>query len=400
MPGKPVRWLVANVLVPAAIAVLLFSLLEAGCRVGGRLRTGSWPVTEQEKATRLIRAIGEGYRVHPFLAVAGRPGAVLRIPGHVARFNSLGLRGPEVEVPKPVGRFRVVCEGGSTTFDLLAADDASTWPARLGRLLGPGAEVVNGGFPGWTSVQSLIALELRDVDLSPDLVVVFSGINDLQPAGHVPFARDYSVGHGEILPRVLGAVPPPLPPASRLVFVEWLLHRLGRVPETIDGRGYAPAWDWRGGTRRDEMPPEAVDVYRRNLRSTAAVAAAFGARTLFVAQTARLRAGREEADRVYLESWTPGLTVRGYLDGVRRYNEAAKALSAEGVAAFVDPFAGDAFGDADFLDPVHFSPEGSERFARLLAAEVGRLRGGGGAAPLANMATESAAPASGVDERR
>jgi lysophospholipase L1-like esterase len=253
---------------------------------------------------------------------------------------------------------------------------------------------VNGGFPGWTSVQSLVALELRDVDLAPDLVVVFSGINDLQPAGHVPFARDYAVGHGEILPRVLGAVPPPLPLVSRLVFVEWLRKRIAPPRPGIDGRGYAPAWEWRGGARRDAMPEEAVDVFGRNLRATAAVAAAFGARTLFVAQTARLRAGREEEDRVYLESWTPGLTWRGYLDGVRRYNDAARALAGEGVAAYFDPFSGSGFGDADFQDPVHFSEAGSERFARALAAAIGRLRAEGDGAPLAKMAAGSAAPAS------
>ncbi len=400
MRAGSLRWIAANVLVPAAIAVVLFSVLEVGWRVAGRLRSGEWPVTDQERGTLQVRSIGAAYRLHPFLAVSGRPGAVLRLPGHVAAFNSVGIRGPEVEMPKPKGRFRVVCEGGSTTFDLLAADDASTWPARLARELGPGADVVNGGFPGWTSVQNLIALELRDVDFSPDLVIVFAGINDTQPAGHVPFFRDYSVGHGEILPRILGAVPPPLPFVSRLVFVEWLRNRMGSVKYGVDSRGYAPAWQWHGGARRDVMPEEGVDVFRRNLRSMAGVAAAFSARTLFVAQTARLRAGREEEDRDYLESWTPGLTWKGYLDGVSRYNDAAQKLAGEGVASFFDPFASGRFSDADFADPAHFSATGSERFARLLAAEVGKIRSGVAAAPLANIAAGSVVSGPDQHERR
>lgn len=400
MLTKPVRWLVANVLVPAAIAVALLFILEVGWRVAGRLRSGEWPITEQERGTRMIRAIGVAYRLHPFLAVSGRPGAVLRLLGHEVTFNSFGTRGPDVEMPKPKGRFRVVCEGGSTTFDLLAADDASTWPARLARELGPGADVVNGGFPGWTSVQNLVALELRDVDFSPDLVVVFAGINDTQPAGHVPFFRDYSVGHGEILPRILGAVPPPLPFVSRLVFVEWLRKRIGPVQRGVDGHGYAPAWKWSGGARRDVMPDEGVDVFRRNLRSMAGVAEAFGARILFVAQTARLRAGREEADRVFIESWTPGLTSRGYLDGVRRYNAAARQLADEGVASFFDPFAPGGFADADFADPVHFSAAGSGLFARLLAAEVEKVRAGAAAAPLANIRTGPVGSGPDQHERR
>lgn len=386
MLGRLLRALASNVLVPLAIAVALLLLLEGGFRLAGRLASGAWPVTAQEKDTEFVRRLGQAYRRHPFLSVAARPGAVIRIPGHVARFNSLGLRGPEVEMPKPPGRFRVVCEGGSTTFDLLAADDAAAWPALLGALLGPGADVVNGGFPGWTSVQSLVALELRDVDLSPDLVVVFSGINDLQPAGHVPFVRDYSVGHGEILPRVLGADPPALPLVARSVFVEWLRVRLGRKKAGVDERGYAPAWEWKGGARRPRMPEEAVAVFARNLRSTAAVARAFGARTLLVAQTARVRAGHESFDRTFLESWTPGLDADGYLDGVARYNAAARALAAEGVALFVDPFADGAFTDADFEDPVHFSAAGSRRFAARLALQIDALRRGDHAPDAANIA--------------
>ena len=55
---------------------------------------------------------------------------------------------------------------------------------------------------------------------------------------------------------------------------------------------------------------------------------------------------------------------------MRRYNAAARQLADEGVASFFDPFASGGFTDADFADPVHFSPAGSDRFARLLAAEV------------------------------
>lgn len=392
MLQKGLRLVATNVLVPAAIAVALFLALEGGCRVSGRVQTGAWPVTAQERETRFVRSLGQAYRKHPYLSVAGRPGSVIRIPGHEVRFNSLGIRGPEVAMPKPAGRLRVVCEGGSTTFDLLAADDATTWPAILGRLLGPNADVVNGGFPGWSSVESLVALELRDVDFAPDVVVVFAGINDLQPAGHVPFARDYALGHGEILPRIMGAEPPPLPLAARSVFVEWVRRRLGRLGPMVFG-GYSPAWEWKGGARQDRTPDAAVEVFLRNLRSTAAVARASGARTLLVAQTARLRPGREDFDRAYLESWTPGLTVAGYFDGLGRYNAAARALAAEGVAAFVDPFEGGGFSDEDFADPVHFSAAGSRKFAARLAEEVRRLLEADQPGPAANIRPASAVAA-------
>jgi len=370
---KLIRGLVANLVLPLAIAGALFLLLEGGCRAALRLKTGEWPETQVSAYTRFVEKIGKAYRPHPVLIVAGRPNAVLEAAGHVVHFNTRGQRVTnvrDVPVPKPTGTYRVLCEGGSTTFDLLAADDAGTWPARLGTLLRPTADVVNGGFPGWTSLESLLSLATRDIDLAPDLVVVFSGVNDLQPAGHVPFAPDYSEGHAEILPRVTGVAPVPVRFVSRLVFVEWLRGRLKPRGEPAAAAGYTPSYAWNGGPKRDDIPAEAVAVYERNLRSTIAVAASRGARTLLVAQTARLRAGQEASDRAWLEGWTPGLTPTGYLAGLARYNAVARKLGDEGIALFFDPFAGEAFGDVHFQDPVHFSAAGSALFAKTLAAYV------------------------------
>ena len=372
---KFLRGVLRNVLVPLALAGGLFLLLEGGCRVVLRARTGAWLETRSSAYKAFIERIGKVYRPHPFLVVAGRPDAALEVAGHVVHFNSRGQRVTnvrDVPVPKPAGVFRIVCEGGSTTFDLFAADDASTWPARLGELLGPRADVVNAGFPGWTSLESLVSLEIRDVDTRPDLVVVFSGINDLQPAGHTPFAPDYSAGHAEILRRVTGVAPIPVSLAARSVFIEWLLGRVAprRPGETTTSEGYSPSFDRKGLAPRDDIPVEALAVYERNLRSTIAVATSHGARTLLVAQTARVRAGHEAADRAWLEALSPGLTTAGYLAGLKRYNAVAKKLGDEGLALFLDPFDAGAFGDECFVDPAHFSPLGSAIFARTLASYI------------------------------
>jgi lysophospholipase L1-like esterase len=365
------RSLAANVLVPLGIAVVLFFALEGGCRAALRVKTGAWPETRAVAYTRFVERVGRAYRPDPYLVVSGRPDAVLEAAGKVVHFNARGQRATNVRdlpLPKPSGVFRIVCEGGSTTFDLLAPDDASTWPARLGALLAPRADVANAGFPGWTSLESLISLEIRDVDLASDLVIVASGINDLQPASHVPFDPTYARGHADLLPRVTGVVPVPVRVVSRSVFLEFLLGRVRPAGAPAPPEGFAPAYDWAGGARRDDIPEAAVAVYERNLRSTIAAARAHGARTLLVAQSARVRPAHGTGDRAFLESWTPGLTAKGYLAGLARYNAVARALGAAGDALFFDPFADGAFGDSDFADPFHFSPQGSERFARALEA--------------------------------
>ncbi len=366
---RQLRALAANVFVPIGIAVLLFLALEGGCRALLRAKTGAWPKTRVEAYTEFVEKIGKAYRPHPYLVVAGRPDATLEAAGKVVHLNARGERATDVRdvpVPKPAGKKRVLCAGGSTTFDLLAADDAATWPARLGRLLAPRADVANAGFPGWTTVESLISLELRDVDLAPDVVVVFAGVNDLQPAGHLPFTPDYTLGHADILRRVLGVEPVPVRLAARSVLVERLLGRsVGEGKSTAEG--FSPAFKW-DGLRKDDVPDAAVAAFARNLKSIAGVARVHGAKAVFVAQAARVRKGHEEGDREFLESWAPGLTAKGYLSGLARFNAAARAAAAEVGAAFLDPFADGSFPDTDFADPFHFSPEGSEQFARSLAA--------------------------------
>lgn len=366
---RVLRALAANVLVPLGIAAVLFLLLEGGCRAALRVKTGKWPETRAEAYTKFVEHVGRAYRPHPYLVVAARPDAVLEAAGKVVHFNARGHRATNVRdlaVPKPAGAFRILCAGGSSTFDLLAPDDAATWPARLGTLLAPRAEVANAGFPGWTSLESLVSLEIRDVELTPDLVIVYSGVNDLQPAGHVPFTPDYSLGHADILPRVTGIVPIPVRLASRSVLAEQLLGRLKpRGPAPAEG--FAPAWAW-SGPRQADVPEAAVAVYERNLTATIGVARAHGARVLLVPQTLEVRAGTEARDVEWIEAWCPGLTADAARRGLARYADVMRRLASSPDVLFLPPYDGASAPEGDFDDACHFSVAGSDRFARRVAA--------------------------------
>ena len=97
--------------------------------------------------------------------------------------NSLGYRGPEVAVPKPAGTYRIVLLGGSTTYSGGMEDTADTLPARLQALLQQRGhtqvEVVNAGVSGYSSFESVANLQYRVLDLQPDLMMVYHGINDI-----------------------------------------------------------------------------------------------------------------------------------------------------------------------------------------------------------------------------
>ena len=94
--------------------------------------------------------------------------------------NAAGFRDYEITLPKPEGVYRIVCIGGSTTFEGPRID--LTYPKMLERLLREAfntdrIEVVNGGIPAldsigeWERVPEYLAL-------APDLIVHYNFVND------------------------------------------------------------------------------------------------------------------------------------------------------------------------------------------------------------------------------
>lgn len=357
---------VARAAAVLAITAGLLAAAEGGVRLFLRLRDGAWPHTaasrvraQQDEALRL-------YRRHPYLDAAPREGMRVHAFGKQAGFNSLGYRSPERPLARPAGVLRILCAGGSTTFDLLAASDDRTWPWRLEERLRrrrPRLEVWNAGFPGWTSLESLISLAVRDADLGPGLVVVYQGDNDLQPGGYQPFDREYEHGHAELELRALGFDRPPLPWRSRSV----LLERLA-APWARAGDPWASLDP--GEPRHPHLAPGAVATFERNVRSLAAVARAHGARVALVTQTIRVRGAQRADDLRYLAQWLPGLAPAAAPGELERLNQVLRALGAGEGMQVVDAAARAGWRDEDFADPLHFSDRGSERFADFLAAEL------------------------------
>lgn len=119
----------------------------------------------------------------PFVGVAPEPGQ-----HHNAFINSLQCRSDkEITRPKPPGTFRIFIVGGSTAYGSGASSQDKTIGSYLNSILekelAPATkynyEVFTLATPSWASTQERIIIENRLLDLQPDLVISFSGNNDV-----------------------------------------------------------------------------------------------------------------------------------------------------------------------------------------------------------------------------
>jgi lysophospholipase L1-like esterase len=115
--------------------------------------------------------------------------------------NNYGFRGPDIPERKPVGARYVFTIGESSTACNEYPHDR-TWPGILERRLRQNLAdnriyVYNAGMGGGTSYRSLVIFLNLLTRLSPDLVIVYHGINDRGPF-HPSSARYFrDVGYGE-----------------------------------------------------------------------------------------------------------------------------------------------------------------------------------------------------------
>ena len=358
-------------LVLFALAWALLLTAEGVLRMAGRSQRGEWPKTRAARFYSDIQSILRVYRRHPFLGVGPEAGSSVAAFGKQLSFNSLGYRSPERPRKKPAGTVRIICAGGSTTLDLLSPTDVETWPWRLEKRLRehkPTVEVWNAGFNGWTSLENLVSLALRDLDLSPDVVVLFQGINDLQGGALRPFDPEYNA-HASILVRSLGFELPPIRWWERSLLYE-------RTRDLV----LSPENPWRRleslGPLAPAMNPAAFDTFRRNIRSFLALIRDRDVPVLLVTQSVRVREEHRDADRRWLENWTH-LDADNVTQELEKLNNilreiARDASSTKSAVLLADWAAQGDLEDRDFADPAHFSPSGSEKMATFLAEFIVR----------------------------
>ncbi len=128
---------------------------------------------------------------HPYLNHIGTPN--YKSADGLNMHNSLGMRGTEIEIPKPHGRIRVAILGGSTAYEETVRDWKKDFARQLEgelhqRLPSKDIEVINAALPGWDSWEDLINLEFRLLDFDLDLIIPYEGINDVHARFVTPSA--------------------------------------------------------------------------------------------------------------------------------------------------------------------------------------------------------------------
>lgn len=116
----------------------------------------------------------------PYEHFAAKPG----LHGKHFSTNSLGLRGPEIAIEKPNGRYRIAVLGGSAAWGYGSSSNATTVAGYLQSILQDekpdlAIEILNAGQIGYVSTQELIFFHRVVSQLEPDLVVMFDGYNDI-----------------------------------------------------------------------------------------------------------------------------------------------------------------------------------------------------------------------------
>lgn len=294
------------------------------------------------------------------------------------RHNALGLRGEEVSrVPAP-GRFRIVCLGGSTTYSSQVEDPADGYPARLEQALHEAGyrqvEVLNAGVPGYSSVESSIFLELKILDLEPDLIVVTHAANDVHARLVWPpeaYSGDNSGWRGarQIAPLPLGFEHSTL---LRIVGI-----RLGWLPrframESIFRPEAETSYTGRFHTQMkagtypsgpfenvgiERMLEENRPVYfARHLRDMVAVARAHGVEVVL-------------STFPYHPSWTGNhpMAHPAYRAAIEETNRVTLQVAAAAEVYAFDLAARVPADEALYTDGYHFTREGNELRGRLLA---------------------------------
>jgi lysophospholipase L1-like esterase len=305
-------------------------------------------------------------RFHP-LRYELLPGGSVAANGPRAGINRFGLRGADPAL-EPT-RNRILCLGDSCTFGYAPdVTDEKTYPALLGSLLEhrqPGRySVLNGGMPGFCTLDAFNLLEYKGPDLNPAIVVIMVGWNDPKLC--------HTLVREEIV-----AGPSPLE--------SFALYQLGKI---LLGKFGGPLRFDAGATRAAlaKLPGPSVELsdaafarYERTLEEIVRLVRAHGGKSVLVTLPNFARAewkGVESLTDAELERAAPHLaaghlTPEGWYRFITRTNEIISRVARRLDVPLVD---GASLRElSNFVDICHLNAAGNQALAERVSQSIETL---------------------------
>lgn len=361
------RWALHRVVAVTLGLVLALAIGEGTIRVFSKLGGESG---RRLAARDPLAVVYEPYGNFGYRPTAGKVEKYAN--GTRAHFNSIGTRGPVVHAPKRAGVYRIVLLGGSTMAGYGVNDD-ETIDAYMRQLLPerfPGRcfEVVNLALGGYDSYQDYERMRVDGVPLTPDLVVLHSGINDVRNARYPTLTA---------------------PPDRRTLI--WATQ-LSQFTEA-SGRGRAalallkhysflarlPGYVWELSRQGQELhviqevgPYDAAAIYfKTNVERTVKLAVGSDAAILLSTPPSALSTRNRPSDPVEKSYWIRDAgTTEAYRERLAALlREVADSAGRNGVRI---AYVAHALPLAQYLDDAHLTPQGNQAVARnLVSAATG-----------------------------
>ena len=225
---------------------------------------------------------------------------------------------------------------------------------RLGRR---DIEVITLGKGSYATPHSLIFLELDVLSWNPDLVILSHNVNDLSATYYPGFTPDYSNKYGD--PYYFGDFT-----TTDAFFQHFQLYwsvktRLGRM---LNRDAYA----YRTKSYGDEVNPEGIAVFMRNLRSFVTLAESNGISVLLATQPYDANQPPSNFEKPSIKKITHPLPEE-LAKHHAQYNRAIETVATEKGAWFVDNARTMNNRSEYFIDPYHYTVLGVRTLAQNYA---------------------------------
>lgn len=279
--------------------------------------------------------------------------------------NNLGYFNGEagsrkVEIPKPNNLIRINCIGGSTTGNYLMENNiVHSYPLELERILkkhNKDVEVNNFGHGGYNSADLLVSFVLQNIETRPDYIIIYHAYNDIRSYLTPGFSSDYFHSRknlGEVYWKYYLSSKIP---NVKLSFINYIINKhLLSFNETYSLLDTVA----KGKINLNQDYKLGLKTYERNLQHIVDLCKSNKIKVILSSYCFHLY---KDISQDHLHNL--------YKKIVSEENKVIQKLSLKNNLPFVDADNLIKKTNDNFVDSVHFSPQGMRELAKYLSDEI------------------------------